>query len=125
MKIADKGTRFGNYIIDKIGFIALIILHAFVLDSWLHVIPEDGSPFLGIYFFVLYVGYHFLFEYFFSRTPGKFFTGTKVTDFNGKKPTARALLIRNVSRLIPFDNISFLGETGWHDVISDTEVVYS
>ena len=26
----------------------------YVLDEWLHVIPEDGSPFLAIYFFFLY-----------------------------------------------------------------------
>ncbi len=124
MKIADKTTRLDNYIIDKIGLIIIIILHAFILDSWLHIIPAEGSPFLGLYFLFLYLAYHFLFEYFFSRTPGKFFTKTKVTDLAGGKPKTKTLLIRNLCRLIPFDNISFLiGKTGWHDSISETEVV--
>ena len=124
MRIADKGTRFGNYLLDTIGFFAIIILHAFILDGLLHVIPDDGSPFLGVYYFVLYFGYHFLFEYFFGRTPGKFVTNTRVTGFDGHKPATKALLIRNASRLIPFDNLSFLfGATGWHDSISETQVV--
>jgi hypothetical protein len=31
--------------------------------------------------------------------------------------------IRNISRLVPFDILSFLGENGWHDSWSDTRVV--
>jgi uncharacterized RDD family membrane protein YckC len=100
------------------------MLHAFILDRLLHVIPEDSSPLLGIYYFVLYFGYYFLFEYFFGRTPGKFITNTRVTDREGQKPTTKELLIRNICRLIPFDNLSFLfGTVGWHDSISDTKVV--
>ena len=125
MKIADKGTRFGNYLIDNIAVIILVILHAFILDGVLHVIPEDGSPWLGLYFFVLYFGYHFLFEYFCGRSIGKFITKTKVVDINGDKPSTKALFIRNISRLIPLDNFSFLfGEDGWHDSISETQVIY-
>lgn len=125
MKIADKGSRFGNHLIDTIGFFIIIMLHAFILDGLLHVIPEDGSPLLGIYYFVLYFGYHFLFEYYFGRTPGKFITNTRVTNLQGQKPTAKELLIRTACRLIPFDNLSFLfGVTGWHDSISETQVIY-
>ena len=54
MPEVDRFTRFGNYIIDTIGVMIIIAIHAFVLDGWLHVIPEDGSPFLAIYFFFLY-----------------------------------------------------------------------
>lgn len=125
MRIADKGSRFWNYVIDTIVFLIIIMLHAFVLDELLHAIPEDGSPILAIYFFLLYFGYHFLFEYFFGRTPGKFITNTRVTGLNGNKLTIKELLKRNICRLIPFDNLSFLfGTTGWHDSISDTLVVY-
>ena len=125
MKIADKGTRFANFIIDKIAVLCIIILHTAILDWLLHIIPEDGSPWLGLYFFVIYFGYHFIFEYFFNRTVGTFITNTKVVDKNGDKPNAKTLFIRNMGRLIPFDNISFLSEhNGWHDIISNTEVVY-
>ena len=123
MPEVDRFTRFGNYIIDTIGVMIIIAIHAFVLDGWLHVIPEDGSPFLAIYFFFLYFLYHFLFEYFFSRTPGKFITNTKVVDEDGNKPSIKILLIRNLCRLIPLDNLSFLIGDGWHDEFSGTEVV--
>jgi uncharacterized RDD family membrane protein YckC len=125
MKIADKGTRFGNHFIDNIAVIILVMLNAFLLDGLLHIVPEDGSPWLALYFFVLYFGYHFLFEYFFGRTIGKFITKTKVVAINGDQPNTKTLLIRNISRLIPFDNFSFLlGEDGWHDSISETRVIY-
>ena len=67
MPEVDRFTRFGNYLIDTIGIIILLVIHAFVLDEWLQVIPEEGSPFLAIYFFFLYFIYHFLFEYFFPE----------------------------------------------------------
>jgi len=76
------------------------------------------------YFFVLYFGYHFLFEYFCGRTIGKFITKTKVVGPEGEKPGVRTLFIRNICRLIPFDNFSFLlSQTGWHDSISETQVI--
>lgn len=125
MRIADKGSRFGNYFLDTIGFMIIIMLHAFILDGILHVIPEEGSPILAIYFFALYFGYHFLFELFLGRTPGKFITNTKVVNMKEQKPTTRQFFIRNISRLIPFDNFSFLfAKYGWHDSISETQVVY-
>ena len=124
MKIADKGTRCANHFIDSIAVMILVMLNAFLLDGLLHIIPEDGSPWLALYFFVLYFGYHFLFEYFCSRTLGKFITKTKVVDLNGDKPNTKTLFIRNICRLIPFDNVSFLfGDTGWHDGISETQVI--
>lgn len=123
MRVADNGTRFGNYIIDKIGFIVVLIFNALILDGLLHIIPKDGSPILGIYFFVLYFSYHFIFEYFFGKTPGKFITKTRVTDLNGDNPETKALFVRNICRLIPFDNFSFLFGKGWHDSISETQVV--
>jgi hypothetical protein len=33
--------------------------------------------------------------------------------------------IRNISRLVPFDVLSFLGENGWHDSWSDTRVIHT
>ena len=108
MKIADKGTRFGNHFIDNIAVLIIVMLNAFLLDGLLHIIPEDGSPWLALYFFVLYFGCHFAFEYFCGRTIGKFITKTKVVDINGDKPSTKKLFIRNICRRIPFDNFSFL-----------------
>ena len=124
MKITDNGTRFVNHLIDNVAFVVLVILNAFLLDSFLHIIPEEGSTWLGLYFFFLYFAYHFLFEYFYGRTIGKFITKTKVVDMNGEKPNTKTLFVRNICRLIPFDNVSFLfAEKGWHDNISKTQVI--
>src|SRR5690606_773076 len=121
---ASKGSRFGNNILDTIGFYFLIFLNAMVLDGWLGIMPEGGSGWFVLYFFALYVLYHLVFEYAFGRTPGKFITGTKVIDSAGKKPDFKTLFIRNLCRLIPFDALSFLvSERGWHDSISMTYVV--
>lgn len=124
-RLADKGTRFGNHIIDTIGFFFITFLHAMIFDELLGINPEGGSPLLGIYFFVLYVMYHALFEHFFSKTPGKFITKTHVVTIDGQRPTFIDILGRNLCRLIPLDNVSFLiSKSGWHDEFSKTLVVY-
>ena len=121
---ASKEKRFVNSFIDSIGIIFLLFLHAMVLDGLLGIVPDDGSPLLGIYSLVLIVFYHALFEYFFSKTPGKFLTKTHVVTTNGQRPTFSNILGRSLCRLIPFDNLSFLfSENGWHDKISNTMVV--
>lgn len=124
-QVADKGARLGNYIIDKIVFFFLIFLHALILDGWLGVIPEDGSTFLGLYFFFLYVMYHSAFEHFLRKTPGKYITKTIVLKLDGSKLDSKDVLVRNICRLIPLDPISFLlSKNGWHDHMSKTKVVY-
>ena len=124
-RIANKSTRFVNHLVDTIVVFFIIFLHAMVLDRLPVVIPEDGSPILGMYFFVLYVFYHALFEYFLGKTPGKYLSKTHVVTVYGLRPTFRNILGRNFCRLIPFDNISFLyTNRGFHDEFSKTSVVY-
>ncbi len=64
-------------------------------------------------------------EYFTKgRTVGKYITGSKVISTDGTQPTFQDYFIRNISRFVPFDAFSFLGEgNGWHDSWSDTRVV--
>lgn len=120
--IADKTTRFANHFVDIIGFYFLIFLHSFLFEFL--GIFQEGSPWLGLYFFILFFSYHFIFELLFARTPGKFITGTKVIDQYGNKPNPKTLAIRNACRLIPFDAFSFLvSNMGWHDSISKTMVI--
>ena len=44
---------------------------------------------------------------------------------NGEEPKPKAIMIRSLCRLIPFDALSFLGTNGkgWHDNLSNTYVV--
>ncbi len=122
--MADKGTRFGNNIIDTIVFYFLIFLSAMLFDEVLGIVPEGGSGWFLIYFVFLYIIFHTGFEHFFSKTPGKFLTKTTVVNKDGNKPTFSNLLGRNAARLIPFDGLSFLiSERGWHDQLSNTYVI--
>lgn len=120
----DKSVRFGNYIVDVIGFVVLFMLHILVFDRFFHITADPDSPLFGLYYLVLLFGYYFVFEYFLGKTPGKFLTKTKVVDMNGEWPGGKRLLIRTLCRFIPFDNFSFLfGTVGWHDSLSGTMVV--
>lgn len=123
-KPVGKGTRLSNLIADTIIFHLIIMAHAFVFD-WMGIdLPEEGSNWLGVYYFVLYFAYYFLFEYFFSKSPAKFATTTVVVAGNGGKPSMKDIFIRTLCRLIPFDSLSYVfGEKGWHDVLSHTMVV--
>jgi uncharacterized RDD family membrane protein YckC len=133
---ATKWQRFANFIIDRI-----IFSFSFFIIGYLGVIIDT---ILGIQYFtklfsnfaginraldilitgILYFLYTFLLEYFTKgRTIGKYITGTKVITTDGQIPTTYEFFIRNISRLVPFDILSFLGENGWHDSWSDTRVV--
>jgi uncharacterized RDD family membrane protein YckC len=124
IKPVEKPTRFLNFLIDTIIFMFIVFLHAMVLDVWLGIVPEGGFELFPLYLMGLYVLYHWGFEYYFQKTPGKFITKTKVVGKNGRKVGASKLFVRNLSRVIPFEVFSFLfSDRGWHDLISETYVV--
>ncbi|MBE4947404.1 RDD family protein [Chryseobacterium culicis] len=71
-----------------------------------------------------YCLYYFLMEnYLDGRTVAKYITGTKVISTDGTKPSTRQIMYRSLSRIVPFDGLSFLGENGWHDKWSETRVI--
>ena len=115
--IPEKWLRFINYVIDGIFIIASMVL----------VLPENiddnsGSAILLGWFFC----YYFFSELFFGKTLGKLITKSTVVSETGEKATMNQIVIRSLSRLIPFDNFSFLlGEKGWHDRFSKTTVVFN
>ena len=78
-----------------------------------------------IFSLTLLLLYYLVFETFTGRTLGKYITNTKVLTEDGQKPKADKILYRTLSRLIPFDALSFLGDEGkgWHDTLSKIIVV--
>jgi uncharacterized RDD family membrane protein YckC len=125
MNTADKGIRVGNYLIDTACFTIIFLIQSLILENFPQIVPDEGSPFSGIYFIIFYFSYYFLFEYFFSKTPGKFLTKTIVINSYGQKASAKLIFIRSICRIIPIDNFSFLFGSGLHDTISHTQVVLS
>jgi uncharacterized RDD family membrane protein YckC len=71
------------------------------------------------------LAYYFFFELFSGKTPGKYLTKTLVVNYSGERPSMKALLIRNVARLISYDGFSFIFGQGLHDDISGTMVVFT
>ena len=120
MKIADKGRRLGNYIIDTIIIIVIIFIFTYIYPN---ILDEDSILF-EIVFATTFFSYYFFFELIYGATPGKFLTKTLVVDKNGDKPRWGYLIIRTLIRMVPIEAITFLfGSIGLHDLLSRTNVV--
>lgn len=119
---ASNAQRFANYIVDSMLIGAALIVFSNMFPSIIHIDPEHQLE-LNIIVVLIYTTYGTLMEFFLGKTLGKFVTRTNVVSANGYRPTFLNVLGRNLCRVIPFDNISFLFGRGWHDSISDTYVV--
>lgn len=133
--LAGKGQRLLNYIIDLAIFYALF----FLLGALLYLIAELTTNEELIYFLldlenvhplvdrlitaVLLVVFYTILESLSQKSIGKLITRTKVVLENGEKPPFEVFVKRSLCRIIPFDQLSFLGKRGWHDSISKTFVV--
>ena len=118
IKTASKGKRFFNYTIDMFFCVFLF----FVISIYFNIHDELVAQILFIVIFILY---YVLFETITGRTIGKYITRTKVIAADGGKSTVYNILIRNLCRLIPFEQLTFLGPRtiGLHDIFSNTLVV--
>jgi uncharacterized RDD family membrane protein YckC len=134
---ASKGARFLNFLIDRtviilffvgLGFLAATLYQFFEIEFLIKFVYklEGLTRFEDILLgWITYFLYVFLTEYFCNgKTLGKLLTGTRVVSMDGSKPSGKEFFIRNISRLVPFDAFSFLGDIGWHDSWSNTRVVH-
>ena len=131
---ANKGLRFLNFIIDYVSIILLTMLFfGFIAIVIVIINPESDiiyqleniNPLIDrvitVFFYALLI---FLSEFLTKgRSLGKFITGTKVVMIDGSTPTTKDYFMRSICRIIPFDVLTFLGENGWHDKISNTTIV--
>jgi uncharacterized RDD family membrane protein YckC len=122
---ARRWKRFINYSLDLLFYYLFIFIFAFIFALFSLKIFTD-NPVLD---FIISLGYYILYyaitEYFLSRSLAKFITRTYVFDYNGKKPEFKNIIIRTLSRFIPFEAFSLLSRRpiGWHDYLSKTIVV--
>lgn len=120
-KTAVISRRLLNFIIDSIGsYIFMSILSVFFYS--------DDISSLGAFVILLisFPGYSLFSEWKWSKTPAKFITKTKVVMVDGSKLDLKHVLIRTLSRFIPFDWLSVLfykDTVFWHDSIAKTRVV--
>lgn len=131
--LASKNQRFLNFLIDiliiyiieiTIGTTIILIgdlTRSDTASNWASSLSAVESFFFGL---VILFFYYLITEMYFSRTFGEYFTKTMVAKHNGSRPKMKSIIIRALSRLIPFEPFSFLtAERGWHDTLSVTFVV--
>lgn len=125
-KVASKGLRFANAMIDGILVgVPLSFLTNFILYGGI-VAPTAEFDFRPTLInWVLVTTYFIVMENATGKSVGKMITGTRVIDHHGNKPTSNQIIGRSLARLIPFEAFSFLGEKGigWHDSMSKTYVI--
>ena len=126
---ADKGVRFANLIIDILLFYGLIFAFYFFLgtvspESFSGVAAGDDFLLLNIVPLFIYLIYFTLLEGLTKgRTIGKLITGTKAVKEDGSPITMGDALKRSLSRMVPFEPFSALGDRPWHDKWTNTLVV--
>ncbi len=129
--LASTGKRFLNYIIDVIIFYVLTLLIGMIFALQLYKLTLNESVAerrlsFQLIAFILYFLYFFLCETIFKgRTIGKFVTGTRVIMQDGVQPDVKTYLLRALSRLVPFEPFSALGNPPhpWHDKWTNTYVI--
>jgi uncharacterized RDD family membrane protein YckC len=132
-KASTYTARLGNFIFDMIilGISAYLFFFyiRFMLARFNISIYDYFDTTKRLHKFIMgssYIFlYYFIFESIWQRTPGKFITGTKIVDFNGRRPALLTIAQRTLIRFIPFEPFSYLGKKayGWHDSWSGTYVV--
>jgi uncharacterized RDD family membrane protein YckC len=129
---AFTGKRFLHPLVDV--FVA-IALFSPILELFVHFNTDNLSRLMwqmhetwaekNIWLLILIVRilYYLFFETVLGATPAKFLTETRVIDYDGTKPSFKNILVRTLSRLVPFEAFSFFADDGWHDKWSRTLVV--
>lgn len=129
LRPAHWTKRLANLFIDSAFFVIIMVVVGFVLAV---LIPETdetmetSNPLVDqLVGSLLLVGYYIVFEGWLGKTPGKMITRTKVISEEGQRPSLKAIVGRNLVRLIPFDALTFIATTptGLHDRLTHTKVV--
>lgn len=123
MKEVGVGSRVINFLVDTI----LIALLSYALYKWnnfyVYYWKHTFHPYYMFFYPLIFV-YYLLCESLTNRSPGKWFSMTKVCGLDGKKPTFYQVFLRSLLRLTCIDMffIPFL-DRPLHDHFSKTRVV--
>ncbi|MFH1478153.1 MAG: RDD family protein [Candidatus Omnitrophota bacterium] len=125
IKAAPQKKRLLNLLIDLLCLNIVVFIVGMLMGAFglLHILEKESTV-IGAF---LYLFYYLISELIWNRSPGKFFTKTRVILQDGGRPQFRDIFIRSVCRFIPFEAVSYLfskNPIGWHDRFSDTVVIY-
>jgi uncharacterized RDD family membrane protein YckC len=123
LKYTGVGTRVLNCIIDTI-FVFILAYIASKTYNWYVYYYAIRPLNFGWFFAAAIVVFYTICEGIFSKTPGKWFSQTRVVNVKGFKPNFLQIILRSLLRLtiIDFVFIAFLDKPV-HDYLSKTEVV--
>ena len=125
-----KGKRFANYIIDIISFYGFVVVFSIVgalispdFLEWIDKLAQNNiaDRLLTMVAIGVYIGV--IEAVFKGRTLGKLITGTRAVDHEGNTITPAQGFLRGLSRAVPFEAFSALGNSPWHDKWTGTFVV--
>jgi|TARA_B110000908_G_C10257715_1_gene456787 uncharacterized RDD family membrane protein YckC len=114
------------YIDSFISVILSLIIYYVYNNSLVDFNDLNQTRIIGTLQLIVLITYYIIIEYKFNTTFGKKVMGLKVLFLISKEEKLKAMIIRTLSRLIPFDIISFtFNNKGnlWHDSLSKTKVV--
>jgi len=132
VKSIASGPRFGHFIIDLIVFQIVIYIVSYIFELLTSLTNFSVSLNLtiglisSIVLLLLYPALYAFCENKWQKTPGKYLTKSLVIDEYGNKPELRAIILRSLIRLVPFEPFSCFGDNysnGWHDRWAKTWVV--
>ena len=135
---ASTGQRFLNFFVDGLimqyglglltGFILVYVFVAIDEDMAYSFFSDENSVnfllstyLISIVNYLMY--YTFCEKLFKGYTLGKLITGTKAIRTDGQELTLRDAFLRTLSRCVPFEPFSALGNSPWHDRWTNTMVV--
>jgi uncharacterized RDD family membrane protein YckC len=130
--VVEGLSRFGHFLIDRVLLAVfsfalgiLLALALVALTGSTELMEDPGFDLFDRLFawFIIQPAYYFIFEVSMQSTPGKAMLGRIVVDEYGNKPNSRQILIRSLSRTVPFEIFSCLSDRGWHDTWSKTFVL--
>ncbi|MEZ4951919.1 MAG: RDD family protein [Saprospiraceae bacterium] len=131
IKALVQNARFGHFIIDLINDCYLYIV-SYIFELLTSLTNFSVSLNLtielisSIVILLLYPALYAFCENKWQKTPGKYLTKSLVIDEYGNKPELRAIILRSLLRLVPFEPFSCYGDNysnGWHDRWAKTWVV--
>ncbi len=135
---ASQGSRFLNWLIDNLlmqfglsqltGYAAGYLLGTFFPDYTMRIVNDENtfdllliSYLIGFFNYLIY--YTICEKAFKGHTLGKLITGTRAIREDGQELTFKDALLRSLSRIVPFEVFSGLGQRPWHDTWTKTTVV--
>jgi uncharacterized RDD family membrane protein YckC len=125
---ATTGQRFLNYLIDLIIFDIIITVIKEIFSIGFNTFYNPNPYYVA--FLNLLINYAFFVVFYFAselafkgRTIGKFITGTKAVNEDGTEMIPKTVLLRTLSRIVPFEPFSAFGGHPWHDKWTRTHVI--